>query len=378
MSRSAAGEDRPVRVLHVVGKLNRGGLETWLVQVLNRLDRDRVQCDVLVHTADSAPYDDDVRGLGSRILRCSSRKNPARYVIELLLLLRRTGPYDVVHCHTYLFSGLVVLAARIAGVRIRIVHSRTNKSLVEKERGFVAECYGVAMRILIDRLATHRLAVSDSAGVSLFGRRWLERKNSFVMPSGIDLSLFNSDVDKSAIRSEMGFPAEAIVIGHVGRFSPVKNHSLLIEILAKARSQNPRLHLLLVGDGELRPVMEEKVRQVGLDSFVVFAGSRDDVPTLMRGVMDVFVFPSLFEGYGRALVEADISLLPCLFSTGIPEEASSVLSSRCVRVSTFEVDDWVDALLYMVDDARVPANVDVSKKHVDIDSNIDILSRIYS
>jgi glycosyltransferase involved in cell wall biosynthesis len=148
------------------------------------------------------------------------------------------------------------------------------------------------------------------------------------MPYGMDEQQFHSNavlpngLSAMGLRQQLGFAADAIVVGHVGRFMPQKNHAYLLRTAAEALTLQPKLHFLLIGDGPLRADMETLARQLGIDSRVTFAGHRLDIPLLMRHAMDCFFFPSLWEGLGIVLLEAQVAGLPCLLSNRIPPEAN--------------------------------------------------------
>src|SRR5271157_154375 len=121
---------KPIRILHVVGSMDRGGVETWLMNVLRHIDRDRFRMDFLVHTNQPAAYDAEVQSLGARILRCPATRHPIRYARRFLKIAKQFGPFDVLHSHVHDYSGYVVWLGRLAGVPIRISHSHNDTRTV--------------------------------------------------------------------------------------------------------------------------------------------------------------------------------------------------------------------------------------------------------
>jgi glycosyltransferase involved in cell wall biosynthesis len=311
---------RPIRILHAVGAMNRGGVETWLMHVLHHIDREQFKMDFLVHTNEPADYDEEIRRLGARIFRCPNHRRPL-YAGRLLKIINRYGPFDVVHSHVHYFSGYILSIARIAGTAVRIAHSHNDTSTVDSAAGPLRKGYTRIMGQLIATNCTCRLAASRLAANSLLGRNWQKDTRSRVLHYGIEVERFAKRYDAAEVRQEFGWSPGDIVFGHVGRFDPQKNHAFLIKIAAAIAERNPNARFLFVGDGPLRPAIEDQLHRAGITNRVVLTGVRADIPRLMLGAMDRFLFPSLFEGLGLVLVEAQAANLPCIISDVVPPEA---------------------------------------------------------
>ena len=315
---------KSIRILHVVGGMARGGVETWLMHILRHIDRDRFQMDFVVHTEKPCPYDDEARVLGSKIIPCLSPSKPWLYGRNFKRILREYGPYDIVHSHVHHFSGYVLYLAKQAGVPVRIAHSHNDTSAIDAKAGLPRQLYLSLTKWSISWCSTVGLGCSCNAVADLFGAGWKTDTRWQVLYYGVDLKPFYDRVDSIGVRAELGIPADAFAIGHIGRFETQKNHLFLLEIAAEVAKQEPKMHLLLIGDGSLRSDIEQKVVQMGLSDRVTFAGNRSDVPRLMLNAVDVFLFPSLHEGLGLVLIEAQAAGLPCIFSDVVPEEADLV------------------------------------------------------
>jgi glycosyltransferase involved in cell wall biosynthesis len=314
---------RRIRVLHIVGGMNRGGVETWLMHVLRHIDRERFQMDFMVHTAEACSYDNQVRAFGSRILPCLHPNRPWRYAKSFLRTVAAYGPYDIVHSHVHHYSGYTLLLAQRAGIPIRIAHSHNDASPQDISPSPLRRIYLTTTDHFIRRYATIGLAASGKAAEALFGREC--RSSSFcrLLYYGIDLAPFRSQADPS-VRAALQLPPDAFVIGHVGRFDEQKNHRFLLEIFRQVADADPRARLMLIGDGALRPAIEQRVAELGLTRRVVFTGVRADVPRLLLNALDLFVMPSLYEGLGLVCIEAQAAGLRCLFASTIPDEADTV------------------------------------------------------
>src|SRR5690606_15972476 len=210
------------------------------------------------------------------------------------------------------YSGWALRTAAQARVPVRIAHSHNDTSAVQARASLPRRAYLTLMKYSIDRYATHRLSASRLAASALFKSGWETDLRHRLLYYGVDLTPFGAAVDGRSLRADLNIPPNAFVIGHVGRFAEQKNHRFLIEIAAEVCHHDRNARFLLVGDGPLRPRIEQQVAQAGLGERVIFAGLRADVPALMTGVMDCFLLPSLFEGLGIVLIEAQAAGLPCI------------------------------------------------------------------
>jgi glycosyltransferase involved in cell wall biosynthesis len=312
------------RILHAVGGMGRGGVESWLMHVLRRADPQRYQMDFLVRTTREQAHDPEIRALGGRVIPCEDHARPWRFARRFGEVMRSHGPYDVVHSHLPHYSGFLLRLAARHEVPVRIVHSHNDTRIADAARSRLWRGYARLMRSWIWRYATVRLAASRVAAESLFGPDWRRDERSRILYCGIDLHEFEPDQSPAETRSMLGLPADALVIGHAGRFAWQKNHAYLLRVAAAAMQKVPRTWVLLVGDGPLRGEMEQLTQSLGIADRVVFAGSRGDVPRLMTGAMDVLLFPSHHEGLSIVLLEAQAAGLPCVLSEGLAEEGDAV------------------------------------------------------
>jgi glycosyltransferase involved in cell wall biosynthesis len=360
-----------MRILHVVGGLNRGGVETWLLQIFRHIDRSKYQFDFLVHTEKPCAYDDEVRSLGARVIPCLSPSQPVRYAHSLLRILRELGPFDCVHSHVHHFSGFVLTVARWAGVPMRISHSHLD---TQRERG--RKLYRFVTTNMLRIGATAGLAVSRPAAQSLFGENWQADPRWRISHLGIDLEPFSRPLDCSQARAESGISRDAFVVGHVGRFSPQKNHSFLLDIAKQVCAMKTDAIFVLVGDGPLRNAMERKAENLGISQNVLFTGVRGDIVRLMKGVMDVFLLPSLYEGFPLVLIEAQAVGLPCFVADTIASE-TDIVPQLVTRLSLADsARTWAE---FMVAGESRPEKVFTlgAMRDFGIDAAVDRLCRVY-
>jgi glycosyltransferase involved in cell wall biosynthesis len=378
-------EQHSIRILHVLYAMNTGGIETWLMQILRHTDRERLQMDFLVHVIYPCAYTEEIRALGSQIILCPHPRQyvrqPWQYDRTFKQLLRQHGSYHIIHAHTAHFNGYVLRLARQAGIPVRIAHSHNDSFYADARDPLHRRLYIAFTKSLISRYATMGLAASDRAAAYLFGGNWQSDRRWQVLYCSLDLTPFRQQIDPVAVRAEFNIPEDAFVIGHVGRFVEQKNPLFLIEIVAEVAKLEPKTYLLLVGNGSLQSEMEAKVQQVGLSDRVIFAGIRSDVPRLMLGAMDVFLFPSLYEGLGLVLIEAQAAGLPCVLSDIVPEEADLIESLMHRMSLSLSASAWAQAVVAARSNqcaiARSDALAIVENSPFNIDIGVKKLVKVY-
>lgn len=303
-----------ITVLQAAVNMNRGGAETLLMNLYRHIDRSKLQFHFL--TCREGCYDDEIRSLGGVIHRIPyiDKVGPRAYRAALKQFFAEYGyQYQVVHTHMDRMSGLVLYAARQAGVPVRIAHSHNTRS----EGSLPAKLYKRYASLYIAFAATHRFACSEEAGKWLFP--W-KRREVQLLKNGIMSDVFAyRPLVRNEVRKELGIAEGTTVLGHVGRFNEQKNHEMLIDIFHNWLKRNDDSCLLMAGEGPLRQTIEEKARVMGLSDNVKFLGVRSDIDRLMQA-FDVFVFPSHHEGLPVTLVEAQAAGLPCVVSDAITRE----------------------------------------------------------
>jgi glycosyltransferase involved in cell wall biosynthesis len=308
------------KILHVVGAMNRGGVECWLMNLLRNLDRSEFETHFLVHTKSMSAFDREIITLGGQIHYGANPRNPFGYAKHFRQLVRRMGGFDVVHSHVYLFSGLVMRLARQFGVSIRVAHSHTSRNATVGWN-LPRKHYEKLMRQWILRYSTHRIGISEEAGKALFGDG---SPDAFrVMHYGLDFAPFYEPLHSADAKQRLGIALDRKVIGHVGRFAPVKNHAFTIEIFERMLADGVNAHLLLVGDGPLFPPIRAQIASRGLSDRCTLAGSQSNVVPYISA-MDVFVLPSYWEGLGIVALESQAVGVPVVASTGVPSDVDVI------------------------------------------------------
>ena len=302
--------------MHVFGRMDRGGAETMIMSLYRNIDRSKVQFDFVVHTKDKCDYDDEIRSLGGKIysIPSYSGKNHSQYKRAWNDFFEEHKEYKIVHGHVRSTAAIYLKIAKKHGL-LTIAHSHNTSS----GKGLSAIVKNL-LQYPIRNIADYLFACSEFAGHWLFGEKACKKNNFFILKNAIDVEgfIYNEEVIDE-VRKEFNIDGK-FVVGNIARFHPQKNHTFLIDIFKKVHDKNKDAVLMLVGQGDLQQEIKDKVRKLGLSDNVIFTGVRSDIPDLLQA-MDVFVFPSLFEGLGIVAVEAQAAGLRCIVADTIPEEA---------------------------------------------------------
>lgn len=331
-----------IRILHVVGAMDRGGAEVLLMKLYENIDRDKVQFDFLVHTHKHSLFDKEILALGGKVYKLENTffKNTLRYLRELYLFFKNHPEYDCVHSHMNNMSGYILWMAKKANIKFRIAHSHVSFPNVDLFRGLV---WRIGRKLILTN-ADCVFGCSSEAVVYLT-KRIPDGKKRIVLQNAIDINFFNfNNQERDFIRKKINVGKETFIVGNIGRFEKVKNHLFLIEVFNKLLKLKNNAVLVLIGTGSLLPEIQKKVKELNIDKNVKFLGDRSDVPSLLN-VMDVFFMPSLYEGLGIVLIEAQANGLPCVASDTIPKEAD--INAGLINFLSLDIDKskWRDTIL---------------------------------
>lgn len=325
-----------LRVLHIVTNMERGGLETMIMNYYRHIDRDKVQFDFLVHRQTRAAYDDEIESMGGKIHRISRLVPWSKsYKKELDDFFVSHPEYSVIHVHQDCLSAVALKAAKKRGVKTRIAHSHI--STQDKNIKYPIKLF---YKRFIPKYATDLFACSELAGNWMFGGAPFS-----VLRNAIDTKSFVFSPEKrEEKRRELGISDVSLVVGHVGRFMPQKNHKFIIETFAELLKLEPNSDLILIGDGDLRVNIEKQISMLGIEKRVHLIGVSDDVPSYLQA-MDLFFLPSKYEGLGIVLIEAQTCGLPCVISDVVPDEC--IMCSDLIDKMSLEEtsENWAKRLL---------------------------------
>lgn len=337
----------PIRVLHNIASLHFGGSQAFVMNIYNNVDRKKVQFDFVVIPEEKRDLYEQVEKLGGRIFTCPryTGKNHFTYCKWWENFFLEHPEYHVIHGHVRSTASIYLKIAKNHGL-ITIAHSHSTSN----GSGFPSVVKNV-MQLPIRYIADYLFACSDKAGVWLYGKKALTKSNYQMIPNGVDLERFMFDKNKrQEMREQLGIKTKEIVIGHIGRFTEPKNHKFLVEIFEEYHKNNPDSRLLMVGDGELYEAVKKQCDELGIAERVIMTGSRTDTENFYQ-TMDVFVFPSLWEGLPVAVVEAQANGLPCLISDVITRDVDLTDLVSYLQLADKKV--WINFIDKVMADERI-------------------------
>lgn len=330
-----------IRVLHVAPKMDREGIQSFLMNVYRHIDRKKVQFDFLVHSKKEGAFDGEIASLGGKIYRLDKLSSFQFFTYKRdVSKILNSYPYKIVHSHINLLSYYPLKIAMQNGVPVRIAHSHSSSILDIGIKRWVK----LYAKKRINAVATHQFACSKEAAIWQFGNKAYESGNVQVVPNGIDIEKFSFSVEaRNKIRELYNIEKNSFVVGHVGAFRRVKNHSFVLKVFAQIKAIKQNTHLLLLGGGEMESEIKEEARALSIYDDVIFAKPDSNVEEYLS-CMDAFIFPSIYEGLGIAVVEAQATGLPCFVSEGVSLETKLQENYFVLSLST-SPSEWAHFIL---------------------------------
>ena len=337
-----------VRMLHIVGSMSPSGIGNFIMNVYRNIDREKVQFDFIIHETREVNFEEEIKALGGRIYTATRKSvSPAKNFADIRRIVKK-GKYNIVFRHTDTATVAVdLLAAKMGGAKVRIAHSHsTSTPNVKMHQSF---------QPFLNKICTHRFACSDKAGQWLYGDVPYE-----VIINAIRLEEFAySPKYRERMRRKENLE-DNLVIGHIGNLLPVKNHLFMLDIMAELIKKQPSAKMIFVGDGVMRQPIEEKIEKMGLSEHVRLLGVRTDTAKLLQA-MDIFLFPSKYEGLPIAMVEAQCSGLPNLVSDVITTDVDVTPLVHKLSLSQ-PAAVWADKILELAELKREEADYELFRK----------------
>ena len=318
------------RLLCIVGSMNPGGAETFLMKIYRTLDRAKYQMDFCVSIDAPGAYDDEIKSLGGRIIHTTPKSKGALKAFLSIRNIVKTNQYKyVLRVSQHSLSALELVAAKMGGAR-RVAYRSSNTQTGGGRINRILHKICLPLSMFIPDA---KFAPSTEAADFMFGKNCIEKGRAKIVNNGLSIENYKYDENaRKALRSELDLNGK-IVVGHVGRLSRQKNHKFLLEVFYNIYSENRNAVLILVGQGELKEQIVKQCKELGIYDNVKFLGVRSDIGKLLSA-FDLFIFPSLFEGMPNTILEAQTSGLPCIISDTITREA--MVTKRVVMCSLSE------------------------------------------
>jgi len=363
----------PIRVLHMIGNLDVGGSQALVMNLYRKIDRQRLQFDFVIDRADRNYFVPEIESMGGRVFVLPQFKgyNVAQIKKAWDSFLTEHTEYRILHSHVRSYASLYLPVAKRHGL-VTVVHSHSTSN-------------GDGLGALVKRILQYPIryqadfffGCSKEAGEWLFGRKAASGDRYRLVKNAIDAKayVFNKEL-RLEYREKLGVSESRVYI-HVGRLHESKNHPFLLEAFAKIKRISDNSVLLLVGDGEKRASVEERIRELGLSDSVMLLGSRSDIPALLFAA-DCFLFPSLWEGLGIAAIEAQAASLPCICSDSIPREVSVTDLCSFLPVSDREPDSllWAEKAVSLEGERR-DRSAEITKAGFDMNDTAEKLTEFY-
>lgn len=358
-----------IRIAQIIGKWVGGGVEAVVMNFYRHINRDKVQFDFICDEDSIAiPYE-EIEKLGGKVILIPPYQNFIKYQKELKKVLKN-GKYKIIHSHINTLSVFPLRAAKKVGIPVRIAHNHSTSNKKEVARNLIKQI----LRPFAKVYANNYFCCSEYAGRWLFGNKSYDKGEVYLLNNAIELDQYKYDGGKrTKIRKDLGISNDTFVIGHIGRFCETKNQEFLIDVFSEVVKKRENVLLLLIGQGPQLETMKNKVLNLGLKDKVKFLGQREDANILYQA-MDVFAFPSLYEGLGLVVVEALTSGLKCIVSNFVPKEVDLV-KDKVFFCNLENKETWVEEILR--EDKIRNINIDTITKKYDIISKSKELEDFY-
>lgn len=362
-----------VRILQVVGRMNRGGTEALLMELFRNIDRNEIMFDFIVHTEKECAYDEEIKRLGGEIYHVPrfTGTNIISYVKAWNSFFKKHNEYKIIHGHIGSSAAIYLAIAKKYGC-YTIAHSHSAGLKLERNfKSFIYRCFSYPTRFIADFF----LACSLDAGIDRYGKKISNSSNFNVLYNGINLNKFIfNEIIRQDLRKNFNLE-DKFIVGITGRMTEAKNPLFIIDIFQEIKKLNNNAYLLWCGDGELRTDIEKRIKEYQLENAVKLVGAVSNVNDYMQ-VFDVFLFPSLWEGLGISLIEAQAASLPCFVSEHIPKEAKITDLVKTIPL-TNGASVWAEKIMHYQIPNRIDRTLEIVCKGYDIKDTAYQLTYLY-
>lgn len=366
----------PIHILVLITKMDRGGAETVAMNYMRNFDREKVICDFLVNRPERGDYEDEIEKLGGKVYHMGPiyPGKIRKYKKEFSQFLTEHPEYKIIHSHLEERSYYALKIAKKMGIPVRICHGHSHPAGLDIK--LPARYY---LRKRVRKYYTHSMACSKEVAKWLFGEKAV--KDTLIVKNAVDTTKFKKNHDVAVeVRKEFNL-GDKLVVGHVGRFVRCKNQKFLVDIFSEIHRRNPNSVLLMVGGGDnptenrYKEKVKERVKEMRLESSVIFAGIRDDIERVMQA-FDVLVMPSFNEGFPLTLVEAQSIGVRCVVSDTITQKCNLTGNMEFLPLE-LRASVWAERIMKMLNKPLLDTSYKVVDRGYDIKSNVKKLQKFY-
>ena len=337
--------DAPQRLLCIVSGMNRGGAETFLMKVYRALDKNKYQMDFCVNT--EGAYDKEIREMGGKIFFVPPKsKNLLKTFFAIKRIVKENKYKSVLRTSQQSLATLDLLSAKMGGAK-KLIYRSSNAGLTG---GKISKLINKTFSFLPKVIPNVKVAPSTEAAEFVFGKKSVEKNEVFILHNALKYENFKFNEEaRERIRKELNIDNK-LVYGHIGRFNIQKNHEFLIEVFKRIHEKEQNSVLILIGEGELKQKILDKIKELNIENSVIVLEPKQNVNEYMMA-MDLFIFPSFFEGMPNVIIEAQATGLPCVISDSITKEANITGSVKYISLDN-EAEYWADTILDNMPDKR--------------------------
>ena len=362
----------PIRVLHVLAAMNRAGTETLLMNYYRFIDKDKIQFDFAVSDQAVGDYDEEILNMGGKMFRYPAYTvyNHLEYKKWWNKFFIDHPEYKIVHGHIGSTAAIYLKIAKKHGC-FAIAHSHSASDIISFT-DLIYKIYAYPTR----RIADYFFGCSKDALIDRYGKNIANDYNkAAILKNSIDAECFvYSESVRKEVRKELNIAIDDFIVGTVGRLNKAKNPLGIVEIIKRLRTRTEKFRFLWIGRGELENDIKRHLKEENLEECVLMIGVRSDVNRVMQA-MDVFILPSLYEGLGNVLIEAQAAGLPSFCSDKVPTEAK--ITDLYKQIPLNDYDSWIDAILNADIEHRRNTYSEIVAAHYDVKQNAAELQEFY-
>lgn len=371
--------DKPIRILQVFSSIKKGGAESRMMDIYRTLDREKIQFDFLVTSPnpENQYFYSEILNMGGQVFEIRSWKRTGirGYYKQWRDIMDR--PYNCVHTHNGIGSGIPLFMAWLSRIPIRIAHARHSSKLIDTGPQWLL----VILKVATNIFSNVKIYCSKEAANYLFYHRYMNKVSTFFLPNAINMDSF-CDIpieNREKLRNELNLQKYSYVVGTVGNARPVKNHIFLVRVFEIFLKLAPNSLLMIIGDNREDEDAKTYVKEHMLSENVVFLGVRDDIAELLQ-LMDLFVLPSLAEGAPGCVIEAQVMNIPCILSDTITKAVDP--QTGLVKYISLEapLNEWAEEMLKKIKEKRPSINATrklLKSYGYDVSSSAEKLLGIY-